>query len=49
MSGVPDAAVASERRARRLFLGLLAVLALGVVVWLWRVYGFSPLRFEEAR
>jgi len=39
---------APERRARRLHLALLAVLAAGAVVWLWRVYGFSPLRVVES-
>jgi hypothetical protein len=49
MSPLPGAAVAAERRARRLLLGLLAVLAAGAVVWLWRVYGFTPLRVVESR
>ncbi len=34
---------AAERRARRVHLALLALLAAGLSVWLFRVYGFASL------
>lgn len=40
----PDAA---ERTARRVHVLLLAAIAAGLGVWLWRVYGFEPLRIVE--
>jgi len=40
----PDTA---ERIAQRLHLALLIVLAAALAVWLWRVYGFEPLRIVE--
>ena len=33
----------TDRNAKRAHGAILAVLALGVAVWLWRVYGFEPL------
>lgn len=36
-----------ERLARRLHVVFLALLAGGLAVWLWRVYGFEPLRVVE--
>lgn len=38
---------AAERRARRIHLALLALLATGLSIWLVRVYGFAPLRVVE--
>jgi len=38
---------AADRTARRVHLGLLVVLAAGIAAWLWRVYGFEPLRVVE--
>ena len=38
-----------ERIGRRLHLGLMLALAAGVALWLWRVYGFEPLRLVEPR
>lgn len=43
----PGAAVAAERRARRVHLALLVMLAAGLAVWLARVYGFGSLRVVE--
>jgi len=43
----PRAALSAERRARRVHLALLALLAAGISVWLARVYGFAPLRVTE--
>lgn len=33
--------------AGRVHAALLIALAAGIAVWLWRVYGFEPLRFVE--
>jgi hypothetical protein len=38
---------AGERLARRVHVALLALTAAGIAVWLWRVYGFEPLRIVE--
>jgi hypothetical protein len=38
---------AGERNARRIHFALLALTAAGIAVWLWRVYGFEPLRIVE--
>ena len=43
----PGAAMTAEKRARRVHLALLALLAAGLSVWLARVYGFAPLRVVE--
>ncbi len=37
----------AERRARRWHAVLLLALAAGTGIWLWRVYGFAPLRVVE--
>ncbi len=36
-----------KRAAFRLHVAILAVLAAGIAVWLWRVYGFAPLAVRE--
>lgn len=36
-----------ERLTRRVHAGLLVLLALSLGVWLWRTYGFEPLRLVE--
>ena len=38
-----------EQAGRRLHLGLMLALAAGLALWLWRVYGFAPLRLVEPR
>lgn len=42
----PDGA---ERVAQRVHVALLVLLAAGVAIWLWRVYGFEPLRIVEPK
>jgi hypothetical protein len=37
----------AERTAQRVHAALLVALALGIAIWLWRVYGFEPLRIVE--
>lgn len=37
----------SEKTARFLHALLITVLAGGVGVWLWRVYGFTPLTVRD--
>ena len=38
---------APERWARRVHAALLVLLAGFLGLWLWRVYGFEPLRLTE--
>ncbi len=40
----PDPA---ERNAQRVHAALLVLCAAGLAAWLWRVYGFAPLRLVE--
>jgi hypothetical protein len=35
---------ARERTAKRLHAAVIVVAALGAAAWLWRAYGFAPLR-----
>ena len=42
-----DPADPGERAARRAHAALLVLLAAGLAAWLWRVYGFAPLRVVE--
>ena len=35
------------RVIRRVHVALLALLAAGLAAWLWRTYGFEPLRLVE--
>ena len=39
---------ARERTAKRLHAVVLVIAALGAAVWLWRAYGFAPLRLVPA-
>jgi hypothetical protein len=38
---------ARERKARRLHAALLFLAVLGAAAWLWRAYGFAPLRLAS--
>ena len=44
---MPDRGDAGELLTRRIHAGLVALLIACLGVWLWRTYGFEPLRIVE--